>query len=270
MKKGEKMKHAIIGFGTIGRAFAEWLRAHDEEVIANDLDPNKIIEASFPLFREKDGIDEDTDLIWICTAEWNVAKVLSKLAHSKIPVIIRSTIPPETLKKLQHTYDITSIAHVPEFLREATAVDDVFNESRIVVGTNDERLYQKIRSVLGKSGTPIYWVTPNESALIKLISNSWLSTQISFWNDIKRLVDEYEDVDKDVVSGYVTKDPRISEYGSTLSGKPYQGMCLPKDTLALISVFEKKGLDPILLNAVDAVNTVVKQTDRELHKVVIE
>jgi UDP-glucose 6-dehydrogenase len=246
------MKHVIIGFGTIGHAFATWLRSKNEAVLINDIDMSCAKKMGFSTVEKEEITASKPDYIWVCTAEWHVDNVLKDLKGTKTPIIIRSTIKPGELAHLKRKFNIDRVAHIPEFLRQDFAIEDVFNEDRVIIGSDDEELSTHIKSLF--EGVTTLTVTPDESALIKLTANSWLATQISFWNDIKRVVDKNKNIRSEVLARGVTLDKRISTYGSNLTGKPYGGFCLPKDLESLRLVFLEHQLVSIILPAVNEVN----------------
>ena len=247
------MRHGIIGAGVVGSAWATWLATYERDVIVYDID-KKAAERTGCRVVDMQTLEKEADLIWICTAEWHLDRVCEQLAHTTKRVVIRSTIPPGELDRLRRVHDIQHIAHMPEFLREKTAVQDTFNQDRYVIGTTDEQLFLTIRDVLDWDNTPVHWVTPTGSSLVKLIANNWLSTQISFWNEIKTLLDTYPDVQNNLISYIVLKDERISAYGSKLTGKPFGGKCLPKDLNMLLETFFKQSQPSPLLTSVKLVN----------------
>jgi UDP-glucose 6-dehydrogenase len=53
-------------------------------------------------------------------------------------------------------------------------------------------------------------------------------------------------------------DPRISNYGAVMHGKPFGGFCLPKDLNALISTAELACHHPLVLEAVWKVNEQIQ------------
>lgn len=247
------MKHGIIGTGTIGNAWAIWLSIHEKDVIVYDVNEEAAKKTGCRSV-DLQTLQKEADLIWICTAEWNVDEVCEQITHTKKPVIIRSTIPPGKIEQIQQRYDIQAIAHMPEFLREKTAIQDTFNQDRFVIGTKDDGLYETIYNMVKREEKPVIRATPHEAALIKLIANSWLATQISFWNDMKRLIDTYEGCNAQAIADAVITDKRISRYGSKLTGKPFSGFCLPKDLESLRLVFLEHQLVSIILPAVNEVN----------------
>lgn len=246
----KEMKHLVIGVGTVGDATGYMLEQFGEDVAYHDIDLRKT--------QNKKLLNYQTwyDVYWICTSEWDVEKVLGFLEGTDRIVIIRSTVSPTFIDTMQEKYHIKHIAHIPEFLREKYAREDVMNPERVIVGTYSYQVIATLSSLLQRFVVLIEVVNPTESSLIKLISNAYLATQISFWNEMKRICKQYKVVrSKMVVKGCVL-DSRISKYGTDLSKGPFAGFCLPKDLQTLISIARKNKL----LTAVQEVNN--EETNR--------
>jgi len=194
------------------------------------------------------------NIFWICTLEWDAEhaiKCLPDLGQEQI-VVIRSTLKPGDVKRLQDKYQI-QIAHVPEFLRQATAIEDSFNPDRVIIGADSNCLFAILDDVFKTFHVPIVHVSTETSAMIKLVSNAWLSTQISFWNQIYELTKKMY-LNPEEVANAVTLDRRISGYGSNMVGKSFGGVCLPKDLDSIIKLFEKNSIRPDIFHAVKDVN----------------
>jgi nucleotide sugar dehydrogenase len=252
------MKHIIIGTGIIGRATGELLEAHKQDVIYNDKDADLIVKLSNENKKIDLNIKNNYDLYWICTAEWHVDDVLKTIKDKKRKVIIRATIKPHELEQYQEKYPKLQLVHVPEFLCQKTAIDDIFKPDRIIIGTNDIEMEKILNKVLQDCLTTKIYCTPQESSLIKLTANAWLAMQISFWNEIKKLSDHFDDVNPQLVANAVTLDHRISRYGSNMIGKPYQGFCFPKDTKSLEKVFKYAGIKQNIISSLIKTNEEMK------------
>jgi len=261
-----ELKHLIIGAGVIGKATGLWLKANNEEVAFHDKN-NKLL-----LKLEKEGltttlvIEQDIDIYWICTAEWNVEEVVYKICQvtkqeysdrQKI-IVIRSTTPPGTVKDLCKRFKLRHVAHNPEFLRAKMATEDIFNPDRILIGTDSDSVAQVLKKLYSANHVPIVITDPTTSELIKYSANCWLATQISYWNEIKKICNKFN-VNPQMVANASCLDKRISKYGTAMIGEPFSGFCLPKDLDALIKSFEGKDIDPVLLKAVRKVNEQIKK-----------
>lgn len=168
-------------------------------------------------------------------------------------IVIRSSVTPGTCVKLTNEIRYLHICHNPEFLREATAVQDEFNPARIVIGQCCHEHGRLLKSLYRPLRVPIVLTDPTTSELVKLASNCYLATIISYWNEIEKLAQKVG-VSGHQVGMIASMDPRISSYGARFHNK-YGGRCLPKDTVQLIKYYEEElGMDPVLLKAVEEVN----------------
>ncbi len=255
------MKHAIIGAGVVGTATGVWLLANREDVIFYDVKPEALKKLEIRGYKVTSNLkNTHADFYWICTAEWNVEEAITHITKIfKDPTfVIRSTTPPGTIEKLAIKYDLKHVAHVPEFLRAKTAVADIFDKDRVIVGVMDKETKLKLKELFKVEMIEVLFTTPTTSELIKYASNCWLATQISYWNEIKKLCDNFN-VNPQLVANATCLDKRISKYGTAMIGEAFSGFCLPKDINALIKSFEEKNLDPILLKVVREVNERIKK-----------
>jgi len=257
-KRGTRMKHLIIGAGTVGKATGIWLEAHNQVVTFTDIDIDvtaKLKEEGHLVTREAITW-YDYDMLWVCTHEKDVESVLHDLEGLPHPVIIRSTTSPGSAEKYAVHYNVQNLFHIPEFLKEATAVHDMFNPDHHIIGATknvDPRIQSLVANIFSGQDAPTMWCSATMSELVKLIANNWLATQISFWNEVNTLCTKMS-MNKQAIADAVTKDKRISKYGSIMIGKPFSGMCLPKDLDALISVFTCNNIEPKLLKVVRDIN----------------
>ena len=252
------MKHIIIGSGVIGRATGELLEAHKQDITYNDINADLMTKLKKKNKRTQDNINGDYDLYWICTTEWNVSDVLKKINDKNAKIVIRSTIKPYELTLYKNKYHFEHIAHMPEFLREKTAMMDIFTPDRIIIGTNDIEMRMTLNKVLQDCFTTKIYCTPQESSLIKLTANAWLAMQISFWNEIKKLSDHFDNVNPQLVANAATLDHRISRYGSNMIGKPFAGRCFPKDTISLKQMFKEAKISQHMISALIKTNEEMK------------
>ncbi|MBI5620971.1 UDP-glucose/GDP-mannose dehydrogenase family protein [Candidatus Gottesmanbacteria bacterium] len=197
----------------------------------------------------------DADLTSVFSAAESVGKAL---VGYKV-VVTKSTVPPGTNKKVSEILERTksgessfSIASVPEFLREGTAIHDTLHPDRVVIGTTSKRaeelLLELHKSIDGKK----VLCNLETAELIKYASNSLLSTKISFANSIAFLSEKVgADVEK-VLEG-VGLDRRLGR-SFLYPGVGYGGSCFPKDVSALIAIAKEYGYNFSILTAVEEVN----------------
>ena len=101
-------------------------------------------------------------------------------------------------------------------------------------------------------------MTPRSAEMTKYAANCMLATKISFINEIAAICERVGADVRDVRAG-IGSDTRIG-YQFIYPGLGYGGSCFPKDVRALAHTAAEAGLEPLLLNAVEAVNTRQKQS----------
>ena len=155
----------------------------------------------------------------------------------KIPIIIKSTIP-SGFSDLMDKNHPNEIIFSPEFLREGNALKDNLYPSRIIMGSNSNTAYEvaNILKSLSKNNPEIILMNNEEAEAVKLFSNSYLATRVSFFNEIDSYCISKGLDPRSVING-VSSDKRIgNHYNNPSFG--YGGYCLPKDTKQLLSSFE--------------------------------
>ena len=248
------MNIGIIGLGTVGNATAYLFHLSGYYVVGYDIDPKK----TSPYIDERAETIEDVGytchITFIATPEHTIEEVIKELVNTATIPVIRSSTIPGTTKTLTQKYS-KHICHNPEFLREATALQDILNPDRIIIGAccaNHAQLLKAIyRDIHPK--TPIYVTNPTTSELVKLVNNAYLATLISFWNEVAEITEKLN-VDTHEVAHLVGLDKRVSPYGKTFFKKPYGGKCLPKDLNHLIDLCHKLNINPAIFEAVRKIN----------------
>ncbi|HEV2173642.1 MAG TPA: UDP-glucose/GDP-mannose dehydrogenase family protein [Nitrospira sp.] len=187
--------------------------------------------------------------------------IAGKMTSYKV-IATKSTVPVGTGSLLQKV--ITSaqskkiafdVVSNPEFLREGSAIEDFMRPNRIVIGSDSERA----NAVMKDLYRPLYLIeTPfvvtdfPTAEMIKYASNAFLSTKISFINEIATLC-ERVGADVQTVAKGMGLDQRI---GSKFlhAGPGFGGSCFPKDLAALVQMGESAGYPMQIAGAAAAVN----------------
>ena len=201
--------------------------------------------------------DGFADLTYVRAAAQEIAQEIKEFTV----VVNKSTVPvgtgDEVEKIISQHCDAKNFAVVsnPEFLREGAAIDDFKRPNRIVVGTENDRAKEVIKSLyrpLYINETPIVFTSRRTSELIKYAANAFLATKITFINEIADLC-EAVDADVQQVAKGIGLDKRIGNK-FLHAGPGYGGSCFPKDTLALIRTAEDAGVDLNIVSAVVGAN----------------
>tara|TARA_B100000900_G_scaffold411973_1_gene432765 strand:+ start:24625 stop:25836 length:1212 start_codon:yes stop_codon:yes gene_type:complete len=178
---------------------------------------------------------------------------------SKNFIIIKSTVLPGTINKLEkiyRSYNLNFISN-PEFLREGHAWEDLINGDRIIIGSNDKRQNFKIKKLFINFNGEIILTNAITAEFSKYLSNTALSTMISFSNEILMIAEKFKDVDIKKMFLSFKKDKRWGN--NTMSnyfhpGIGYGGYCLPKDTFAISKLSKKLNIEGKILNSTIEVN----------------
>ena len=169
---------------------------------------------------------------------YEVAKEIAENVERDVIIVIKSTVPIGTNKKiekyikdnLKNDVNIEVVSN-PEFLAQGTAVKDTLHAQRIVLGVESEHAEKIMKEVYDGFGQP-YVVTNRESAeMIKYASNDFLALKVSYINEIANLCEIVGANIEDVAKG-MGMDSRIGNK-FLKAGIGYGGSCFPKDTKAL-------------------------------------
>jgi UDPglucose 6-dehydrogenase len=243
------MRVNVIGYGTVGKAQAFLLQRLKHEIFI--FDPGLFPAVKCP--------EKNADLTFVCTPEHAVDEVLQNLIREHVEglYVIKSTTAVGVTEALMEKYGV-HIAHNPEFLREDYADEDVLNPDRIIIGQCCEEHAEKLVDLYAPMNKPIFVTDTTTSEAVKLLSNSYLATLITFWNEANELAEKLG-LDVNEVAELVCADSRMSTYGASKFGEPFGGKCLPKDLRNLISAFRGNGSNPILFEALEKLNEKLKR-----------
>lgn len=277
------MKVSIIGSGTVGYAVGTGLAQFGHDVLFCDVDEERVRELSekglnsrieakvreitfvtVPAPTKENG---ELDLSYLKDTLTDIGLQIRGKESYPI-VVVKSTVLPQLIREqllplLQETSQTTvgggfGFCYNPEFLREKHALEDFMNPDRIVLGECDKRATEKLEGLYAPFDAPLYKIGLKEAAMVKYVANNFLSTKISYFNEVYLIAKEW-DIDPDVVAEIVSEDRRISDYGIT-GGREFGGKCLPKDLDAFLH-FSKKKNNPSLLKAVKKVNEKMKESE---------
>src|SRR4051812_7581568 len=198
----------------------------------------------------------DADL----SAVWTVVEELP--AETQAIVVMKSTVPVGTGEKVRAALDARGLGHVgyvsnPEFLAEGTALRDFRNPDRIVVGAFDPADGDAVAELHAALDAPIVRTDVASAEMIKMASNAFLSTRISFINEIANVC-ELVGADVVAVAEGMGLDHRLGRH-FLRAGIGFGGSCFPKDIAALKQLAGNSGYHFQLLAAVIEVNELQKR-----------
>jgi UDPglucose 6-dehydrogenase len=195
------------------------------------------------------GMAADLKYIELC------ARQIAKIAKDNKIVVEKSTLPVRTAEAIKSILDNTGngvqfqILSNPEFLAEGTAVEDLLNPDRILIGGGSTPEGQKAIQAL----VDVYsnWVPADKilttnvwsSELSKLTANAFLAQRISSINAMSELC-EKTGADVNEVAKAIGMDSRIgSKFLKASVG--FGGSCFQKDILNLVYIAKSYGLNEV-------------------------
>ncbi len=245
---------------SLGKSF--FLDVSFEDAIKNS-------EAIFICVGTPSAADGSADIKYILSAIDQILEV----DDNKFKIIItKSTVPPSTVSKKIIPYvkekesefkRHVGFASNPEFLREGYCWEDFIEPDRIVIGVEDEKSKGILNKIYKPFNAPIHYVSYNSAEYIKYLSNTLLSTLISYANEMSMIADSIGDIDIRKAFKILHEDKRWSGSPAGMSsyvypGCGYGGYCLPKDTSALNSIAIENGIDTQVLKGNLKINDNIK------------
>lgn len=198
-----------------------------------------------------------------------VARTIGANMSTPKIVVDKSTVPVGTAEQVREVIAEQlkargvevgiDVCSNPEFLKEGSAIADFTRAARIIVGTDSALVrdaMQRCYAPYNRNHNKMMFMDVRSAELTKYAANAMLATRISFMNEIARLAEKVG-ADIEQVRLGVGSDPRIG-LDFLYAGAGYGGSCFPKDVRALAHTARSVGHDPVLLSAVEAVNTAQK------------
>ena len=197
------------------------------------------ISVNTPTKKKGIGAGKASDLKWVESCAREVAEYSS--GHTI--VVEKSTVPVRTAELIQEILSNSdnkseektfSVISSPEFLAEGTAIKDLENPDRVLIGGDDQLAVQLLKEIYSR------WIPADKilltniwsSELSKLIANAFLAQRVSSINSISSLCESTGADIKEVVRA-IGYDKRIGR--KFLSPGPgFGGSCFKKDILNLV------------------------------------
>ena len=185
----------------------------------------------------------------------SVARTIAEVATTPKIIVEKSTIPVKTAETIKDILAANSrgvkfeVLSNPEFLAEGTAIADLHEPDRVLIGgertPGGEAAMEKLVGVYGRWVPRDRIITTNlwSSELSKLVANAFLAQRISSINSISALC-EATGADVDEVANAIGKDSRIGPKFLKAS-VGFGGSCFQKDILNLVYLCEHFGLPEV-------------------------
>jgi UDPglucose 6-dehydrogenase len=181
---------------------------------------------------------------------------------SEHALVMKSTVPVGTgdsIKRIFGEQGKSGLSYVscPEFLKEGTAVDDFLHPDRVVVGDDGDWAGDAVVELYSPLEAALVRTDIRSAEMVKLASNAFLATKISFINEIANVCEETGADVVEVARGMGLDDrigPKFLQ-----AGIGFGGSCFPKDVTALKQLAGNSGYHFQLLNSVIEVNELQKR-----------
>src|SRR4051812_4904058 len=177
-------------------------------------------------------------------------------------LVMKSTVPVGTGDNVKRAFveqDKGGFRYVscPEFLKEGSAVKDFLHPDRVVVGDDDDWAGDAVVDLYAPLQAPLVRTDIRSAEMVKLASNAFLATKISFINEIANVCEETGADVTEVARGMGLDDRIGTKF--LQPGIGYGGSCFPKDVSALKQLAGNSGYHFQLLTAVIEVNELQKR-----------
>ena len=285
---------AIFGAGYVGLVTGACLAELGHEVVIRDVVPEKIDalrRGEVPIYepglgellvrhsgRLRSTLDvrealEGAEFAFICvntpplysgdadlSRVWTVIDELP--TDTRAIVVMKSTVPVGTGEKVRAELDTRGLARAgyvsnPEFLAEGNAIRDFMEPDRVVVGAFDEADGERVADLYAGIETTVLRTDVASAEMIKLAANAFLTTRVSFINEIANVC-ELVGADVEDVARGVGLDHRLGPH-FLQAGVGWGGSCFGKDVSALKQLAGNSGYHFQLLAAVIEVNELQKR-----------
>jgi UDPglucose 6-dehydrogenase len=293
---GENAPIGVIGVGWVGLVSAACFAELGHDVWCRDIDEQRISDlrkGHVPIFepglselvaKNADRLHFESDLapvveharlLFVCvdtpptySGDADLSRVSAVVEEmptsSEHSLVMKSTVPVGTGAAIDRRFRElakTGLSYIsnPEFLKEGSAVQDFMHPDRVVIGSEEDSTWaaDEAARLYGPLGGTIVRTDVASAEMIKLASNAFLATKISFINEIANVCEEVG-ADVGEVAHGMGLDPRIGP-NFLSAGIGYGGSCFPKDVSALKQLAGNSGYHFQLLNAVIEVNELQKR-----------
>ena len=263
----------LIGFGFIGRAVAhgfglhakieiydKYLAPHNTEArLEAAVNNSRFVFVGVPTPTRADGTQDLANLDSAVESDVRVAT-------SDKDILLKSTILPGTTRRYAEMYPHHDFVANPEFLTERAAFLDFINSTRIIVGSPNQQVQQRVRGLfrLVFPHTPIFECSWEAAELVKYTENCFYAMKVSFCNEIydtcKALGLDYDDIKNMWLAGGRTGNSHVNVPGWS-GGRGYGGKCFPKDVKTFVEFCKSQLHIPAdMLRATDSVNERVRES----------
>lgn len=260
------MKVAIVGHGFVGKAVDYGFHSC-EKMIIDPIYGNKIEDlrqfkpditfVAVPTPMGEDG-SIDSSIV-----EDAVLYLKQKIAGV---IVVKSTVTPEIVEKLQRGFAGDRVVYNPEFLTEKNANEDFVNPSMHIFGgkkTKTLELEEIYKEYSLCKPCPVFHMTGPDASFVKYGINCFLASKVLWFNQFYDVVSNFSGNFGTIINA-IGSDSRISDSHTRVPGfdgkRGYGGACFPKDTAAFAKFAESFS---VLEKVIEENNNYRKDYDKD-------
>ncbi|HEY0985334.1 nucleotide sugar dehydrogenase [Schlesneria sp.] len=180
-------------------------------------------------------------------AEYHVIVVRSTMLPGSMTNVVIPTLEQSSGKKAGVDF---GVCINPEFLREGTAVYDLYHPPKTVIGETDARCGDILASIYASLDAPLIRTDVATAEMVKYSDNVWHALKVGFANEIGNICKAIG-LDGHKVLDIFCKDTKLNLSPYYMKpGYAFGGSCLPKDVRALTYKARSLDLDLPILNSI--------------------
>jgi len=162
----------------------------------------------------------------------NVLAGLQAIKYAQ-PVVLVSTIMPETCRALRAKYNLKLIYN-PEFIALGSVIHDMLNPDSILIGAegNEADILVKFHKTIHNA--PCHVMSYESAELAKLALNCFVTTKITFANQLAEVCEYLPNGNVDQVTTFLGSDSRVGKK-YLKGGLGFGGPCFPRDNEAFLA-----------------------------------
>lgn len=205
----------------------------------------------------------DVDLTFVSRVSEKIGQVLKNKSGFHT-LIYRSTIPPGTTEEVvipileehsgKRVYLDFDVCFNPEFLREGSAVDDLYHPPFTVVGVQSEGAAEIVKQLFSFVNAPFEVTTIRTAEMVKYVCNVFHALKICFANEVGTLARRFGIDGHEVMRLFALDTKQNISPMYLRPGFAYGGSCLPKDVRGLLYQARKMDYAAPLIAAIPLSN----------------
>ena len=202
---------------------------------------------------------------YLINAIKEVGKVWRNAAHARTLVIVSTVMPGSTRNILIPTLELAAgekcgeniqVIYSPEFIAIGSVIRDLREPDILLIGAKNEastKHHLLIMKSIIKTTPAVRFLNFEEAELVKLLVNNYITTKITFANQIAEFTDFFPNADPNIIAEAIGNDSRIGKK-YLKPGLGFGGPCFPRDTKALAAIAAEYNSSSELPLAVEIIN----------------